>query len=111
MKPLIRKEIVCVVIIFLTAYILPGCATYDQPNIEPPPRFKKELDSLKSDRTTQEFTRYTVKKGDTIWRIAQTYGVSPDKIIEANYIENTSDIRPGQQLLIPVSFTGTRKGP
>ncbi len=111
MKPLIRKEIVYVVIIFLTAYILPGCATYNRPNTEPPPRFKKELDSLKPDRIIQEFTRYTVKKGDTIWRIAQTYGVPPDKIIEANHIKNTSDIRPGQQLIIPVSFTGTRKAP
>jgi nucleoid-associated protein YgaU len=111
MKPLIRKEIVCVVIIFLTAYILPGCATYIQPNTEPPPRFRKELDSLKYDRIIQEFTKYTVKKGDTIWRIAQTYGVSPDKIIEANYIKNASDIRPGQQLIIPISFTGTRKAP
>jgi len=111
MKPLIKKKIVCVVIIFLTAYILPGCATYNRPNTEPPPRFKKELDSLKPDRIIQEFTRYTVKKGDTIWRIAQTYGVPPDKIIEANHIKNTSDIRPGQQLIIPVSFTGTRKAP
>lgn len=111
MKSLIRKEIVCVVIIFLTAYVLPGCATHNRPNTEPPPRFKKELDSLKSDRIIQEFTRYTVKRGDTIWRIAQTYGISPDKIIEANHIKNTSDIRPGQQLIIPVSFTGTRKAP
>jgi lipoprotein YgeR len=109
MKSLAIKEIVCVIIIFLTAYVSSGCATYNRPGTEPPPRFKKELDSLRSERTTRESTRYTVKKGDTIWRIAYTHGVSPDRIIKLNHIKDITNIKPGQQLIIPAGFTGTKK--
>ncbi len=109
MKLLAIKEVACIVIIFLTAYVFPGCTTYNRPNIEPPPRFKKELDSLRSDRTSKKPTRYTVKKGDTIWRIAYNHGVSPDKIIKVNHIKDTTDLKPGQQLIIPAGLTGTKK--
>jgi murein DD-endopeptidase MepM/ murein hydrolase activator NlpD len=109
MKLPVIKEVVCIVIIFLTAYVFPGCTTYNRPNIEPPPRFKKELDSLRSDRTSLKSTKYTVKKGDTVWRIAYTHGVSPDRIIKVNHIKDITNIKPGQQLIIPAGFTGTRK--
>ncbi len=111
MKLLAIKEVVCIVIIFLTAYVFPGCATYHRPYTEPPPRFKKELDTLRSDRTTRKSRRYTVKKGDTIWRIAYNHGVSPDKIIKINNIKDTTDLKPGQQLVVPVGLTSTRKTP
>ncbi len=109
MKLLAIKEAVCIIIIFLIAYVFPGCATHHRPTTEPPPRFKKELDTLRSDRTTRKSTRYTVKKGDTIWRIAYNHGVSPDKIIKANHIKDTRDLKPGQRLIIPVGITSTRK--
>ena len=103
----------CIVIISLIANMLAGCATSDRTSMEPPPRFKKELDSLKLNTITPgsaKSTRYTVKKGDTIWRIAYNHGVSPDSIINANNIRDVTNIKPGQQLIIPAGgISGTRK--
>ncbi|SDJ51102.1 LysM peptidoglycan-binding domain-containing protein [Salimicrobium halophilum] len=44
---------------------------------------------------------YTVKRGDTLYSIARTYGVSVSAIVEANNILNPALIRVGQQLKIP----------
>lgn len=103
----------CIVITFLILNMITGCATSRRTSVEPPPRFKKELDSLKSDTITPgstESTRYTIKQGDTIWRIAFNHGVSPDDIIRINNIENVTNIKPGQQLMIPAGgITGTRE--
>jgi lipoprotein YgeR len=111
MKPPSIKEIIFVIIIFITEYVFTGCTTYNRPGTEPPPRFKKELDYLKSDRTIGKSTRYTIKKGDTIWRIAYNHGVSPDKIIKVNHIKNVTDIKPGQQLIIPAGIASIDKTP
>jgi lipoprotein NlpD len=43
---------------------------------------------------------HTVRKGETLWRISKTYGVSVAEITEANGLKN-SDIAVGQRLLIP----------
>lgn len=112
MNPLTIKEIICIVIIFSTAYVFPGCAApYNQSGIEPPSSFKRELNALRSDRATRKSTRYTVRKGDTLWRIAYTHGVSPDRIMTANRIKDSTDIKAGQKLIIPTGFTGARTAP
>lgn len=54
----------------------------------------------KAPRTQPAFKYYTVKKGDSLWKISQQYdGVSPEDIMEANDINE--DIRPGMKLKIP----------
>lgn len=45
---------------------------------------------------------YTVKAGDTLFRIGQAYGLSWTQIAEANGIVNPNQIIVGQQLKIPV---------
>lgn len=90
---------------FLIMILIAGCATSHRTDIYPPPKLKKELDSLKSNTITQKSSRYTVKKGDTIWRIAHNHGIMPDDIIKINNIKNVGNIKPGQQLFIP---TGVR---
>ncbi len=105
-----------IVIILLIMNMFTGCATTYRTSMNPPPRLKKELDSLKSNTTTSRpakparSSRYTIKQGDTIWRIAFSHGVSPDDIIRINNISDVTNIKPGQQLMIPASgITGTRK--
>ncbi len=44
---------------------------------------------------------YTVQSGDVLWRIAETYGVTVDQIVELNDIENRNLIYPGDILQIP----------
>ena len=44
---------------------------------------------------------YTVRRGDTLYRIAVSHGVTLQTLIQANGIANPSYIYPGQQLLIP----------
>lgn len=46
--------------------------------------------------------RYTVQRGDSLWKIANQYGVSVDDIIEANNLSGTT-LSIGQQLIIPTS--------
>jgi murein DD-endopeptidase MepM/ murein hydrolase activator NlpD len=43
---------------------------------------------------------HTVQKGETVWRISQTYGVSIAEIVEANHLDDYA-IGIGQRLLIP----------
>jgi hypothetical protein len=45
-------------------------------------------------------TRYTVRRGDTLWRIAQNHGVSVSRLKAVNAIRS-SRIKPGQVLSIP----------
>ena len=106
----------CIVIILLIMNMLTGCATTHRRSMNPPPKLKKELDSLKSNTTTSRpakparSSRYTIKKDDTIWRIAFNHGVSPDDIIRTNNIRDVTNIKPGQQLMIPANgITGTRE--
>lgn len=47
-----------------------------------------------------DYLVYTVKKGDSLWSIANQYGVSIDDIIELNNLSSTA-LSINQQLLIP----------
>jgi LysM repeat protein len=55
--------------------------------------------------STASFDEYKVKKKDTLYSIAHSYGVSIDDIIALNPELNTSDIKKGQIIKIP---TGTK---
>lgn len=46
-------------------------------------------------------TRYTVRRGDTLWRIARTHGTTVSRLKAVNAIRS-SRIQPGQVLSIPV---------
>ena len=46
-----------------------------------------------------------VGDGETLWDIAQTYGVPVDAIVEANALPNGDLIRPGQRLVMPYGAT------
>lgn len=47
---------------------------------------------------------YTVKPGDTVYRIAKTYGTSVSNIVIYNYLSAPYTIYPGQQLAVTASL-------
>jgi len=44
---------------------------------------------------------HKVKKGETLWRVAQTYNVSIEDLIRSNRIPNVAYIEPDQLIFIP----------
>jgi murein DD-endopeptidase MepM/ murein hydrolase activator NlpD len=53
-------------------------------------------------RVAKPFTA-RVREGETLWEIAQAYGISVDSIVDANGLGDGDPIRTGQQLIIPGS--------
>ncbi|MBY6274645.1 MAG: hypothetical protein CWE10_00280 [Symbiobacterium thermophilum] len=50
-------------------------------------------------RETQ--TIYTVRRGDSLWRLARKFGTSPGTIAKANKLTEPYQLTPGQVLIIP----------
>lgn len=50
---------------------------------------------------------YTVRAGDTLWKIARKFGVSMDSIVQLNNIRNPDKLKVGSQLNIPDMTTDT----
>ncbi|HKV44625.1 MAG TPA: NlpC/P60 family protein [bacterium] len=51
---------------------------------------------------------YTVRQGDTLWRISHRFSVRPLDLATANHLALTSIIHPGLRLTIPGAFTPDR---
>lgn len=51
--------------------------------------------------TSSSTTTYTVKSGDTLYKIANQYGVTVQQLVTANRLANPNLIRVGQVLTIP----------
>lgn len=45
--------------------------------------------------------KYTVKAGDTFWRIAQAHKTTPEVLMKANGISDPRKLKPGMQLSVP----------
>ena len=66
-----------------------------------------------SGRSNQPLTPYrgsqpvehVVRRGETVYHIAHVYGVSVQSLLEANHLSDSRDLRAGQSLLIPGSYT------
>jgi len=57
--------------------------------------------TLTPTRTQAEQTVYVVQGGDSLWKIAESYGITVDALVEANGISKDDVIHPGQELVIP----------
>ncbi|GEM_PF-572718 len=51
---------------------------------------------------------YTVRRGDTVWDIARSFGVPVSRLRAANGLSRRAVIRPGQKLVIPSGSSRTR---
>ena len=71
---------------------LSGCATAPLPLVTPTtPAHPKGIPG----------SYHRVNKGETLWSIAQTYGIDLDELVSTNRITDSSVIEVGQMLFIP----------
>ena len=54
---------------------------------------------------------HVVRPGETVYHIAHVYGVSVQRLMEANHLSDSRDLRVGQSLLIPGSYLTRRSAP
>jgi len=54
---------------------------------------------------------HTLVKGETVWRLAETYGVKADTLLRANRIKDPSQLKVGTRLWIPTTRFPTRTLP
>jgi len=76
--------------------VVPVRASYGPVKMEPPMKVAK----LKTLKPSVKETIYTVKKGDTLWGIAERFGVRTESIIGWNEINGNGRIYPGDRLKI-----------
>ncbi|GAB4225688.1 MAG: amidase activator ActS [Acidobacteriota bacterium] len=85
----------------LAALLLGGCAsrrTVAPPGPQPPaPPAGQEAGS----ESAAGSVVHVVRRGETLWRIARTYGVPLDELARANGIDDPSRIEVGQRLIVP----------
>lgn len=72
----------------LILMLLSGCATYYMPRPQPV-------------SSVQEGIYHPIEPGQTLWRIAKTYDVSLEDIIEVNNISDPAQVKIGDKILIP----------
>jgi murein DD-endopeptidase MepM/ murein hydrolase activator NlpD len=87
--------------------LLSGCKTlettdYEIPPIESPPKVVDRKDrSDQQIESSKKDVYHTVKAGQTLWRIAKTYGLTVDEIRKANQLQGAAVLEKGQRILIP----------
>lgn len=66
------------------------------------PRVAQPFTTIPS-RPRQDIVKYVVKGGDTVFGIAQQFGLQPETVLWGNYnvlLDNPHSLKPGQELLI-----------
>ena len=63
---------------------------------------KIPISNIGEEQQSTEFIEYNVKKGDSLYSIARTYGISVNDIVEFNNL-STNLLNIGQNLKIPIS--------
>ncbi len=69
-----------------------------------PLNLTRELDEI-SGKSRVVYTKYYLKKGDTIWKVSKQFGVLPETIINVNNIKDVTNLKTGQMLNVPVNQT------
>lgn len=105
----------CVLVVCLVVVVIIGGCTREKAPPTPaptstartaPPEHVPESSPTPSSTSTPdvpELTYYTVQAGDTVWDIADHFGISVQELVDANQLVEPDRLQPGQQLIIPVS--------
>ena len=60
-------------------------------------------------QSNEETVEYTVQEGDTVFAIAEAYGITPKKIVQANsWLSDGHVLTPGKTLIIPIAELGSQ---
>jgi murein DD-endopeptidase MepM/ murein hydrolase activator NlpD len=91
--------------------VVPGIENASQSSVDSfggVPRLAQEHTIIPS-RPRQEVIKYTVLAGDTIFGIAEKFGLKPETVLWGNYfilLDNPHSLKPGQELnILPVNGT------
>lgn len=68
---------------------------------EPPPNVVLRAEHVEPDLVVEP-PRHRVQPGETVYRIARAYGVTPDELMAVNSITDPRTLSVGQELVIPV---------
>lgn len=80
--------------------VIAGCAVPPEKEVVTLPKVKKAPPSQPKGRPSGCIV-YKVKKGETIWRIAKSNGVSQEELMGLNGIKDPTELEVGQELIIP----------
>lgn len=82
-------------------------------NIDFPDAIRQGMEIIVPKESEKYFEYYTIKKGDSIYKIAREYNINPELLSALNGLEDDDYIYPEQRLLIPksgYSYYITREG-
>ena len=70
-------------------------------------RKKKEVNykpiAVSANHRTTTYAIHTIKRGETIWQVAQKFDVTVDQICKTNNLTRDSLLTPGTKIKIPVN--------
>ncbi len=89
---------------------IPGSSGGSTPPPQPPPPTLKPPAPGPTQPGSGGYTMYTVAPGDSLYRIGQQFGVSPEAILQANNLSSPA-LSVGQQLRIPGGSGGSTTPP
>lgn len=58
--------------------------------------------SINSNAFSSKYKMYEIKKGETLWRISKTYGITLDELCKINSINDAAKVRSGTKIKVPV---------
>lgn len=114
-----RISWLCVSVLCITVALLIGGCTREKPMPTPTPTVQAEPELAAPSPTAPPVStperpkpaKYTVQAGDTVWGIAQRFGITPQALVDANSLSEPDRLQPGQELVIPTAEEATTGEP
>ncbi len=67
------------------------------------PKIPKQIADRRTFKKEQSVSYHTIQKGETLYAISRTYGISPKQLIAYNNLDDIDVIKVGQRIKIPVN--------